>query len=52
MSVNGFALQKKFHSKFKVGDILLDLGYDSKRFVFKSGDVSSAYQISFIHIQF
>lgn len=34
-----------------MADILLDLGYDSKRLLLKSGDVSSAYQISYIYVK-
>jgi len=34
-----------------MADFLLDLGYSSKRLICKSGQITYAYQISFIYVK-
>ena len=42
----------KSHSKYKMADFLLGLGYTPKRLLFKSWDDTSIYQISSIYVKF
>ena len=43
---------QKLHSKFNMADFLLGLGYGTHRLLSKPGDVTSAYQMSFIYVKF